>query len=275
MPPLDFSATSADYVAQLIQSGPVSGGGASPLSYATMRYLLEFQSCAELFGDLVEIGVLHGHTLGLLASTSREGERVIGADLSAAMLSRSRSRLEAELCDRLPWIAFHEVAGSSASLAFRRRIRDAVSDAGIRFAHIDGEHSFALAKSDLELVAELMAPWGLICLDDTFNLPCACVTEALFAFLFTSDWQLLLLMPNKAVACQSRYFPFYRECIQGLPVYLSEQHGMQVGLATSTHSPDHGYYSVFPQSSTFYQVVNKAFDSFSAFQSWKRHPEQS
>jgi len=269
---LRSSTPSSSYLRWLIDLGSIDGGGARPLSYSVMWMLLEMQGLHALRGDLFELGVLHGHTLGLLASTSRQGELVLGGDIDAPVLASSVQRVKERLSASIPWIDLKAIGFSSASIQFRRALLENVGDSGIRFAHIDGEHSYELAKRDMELCEELMAPWGLICLDDVFSLACPSVTEALFAFAAQRDWELVLFAPGKAFLCRPRYFPFYRKLFMHIPGLLRDLFSTPCGMAVTSHDPDQGYISIFETGYPYYQVVGKAFDNFDDFQAWHQQP---
>ena len=265
-------SASGSYVQNLITIGAIEGGGAAPLSYASMQLLLELQNLHGLSGDLLEIGVFHGHTLGLLASASRQGEIAIGGDIDPVTLKAAAERIRKELCAALPWLFIKEINCSSASLEFRRALLTNAGNTGVRFAHIDGEHSYELAKRDMELCDEVMAPWGLICVDDVFNLGSPSVTEALFAFNSQRDWELLLFTPGKAFLCRPRYFPFYRKLLIQISNLLRDLLGMQSGMAVTTHDSDQGYLSIFETEGPYYQVVGKSFTRFEDFQNWHQQP---
>jgi hypothetical protein len=64
----DFSfrkCPSYKYLLQLLEYRSIEGGGAHPSSYNALQILLEHQNLLGYFGDLLEVGVLRGHTLAL------------------------------------------------------------------------------------------------------------------------------------------------------------------------------------------------------------------
>lgn len=269
------TTTGLEYANELIQLGTIAGGGAHPLTYAVMQYVLAMQQDNRLKGGLAEVGVLLGHTFGLLAANSGPGETVVGIDVNRQQLETARAKVQERLAATHPNLALALVVGSSMSLGVKRGLEKSVDDTGLRFAHIDGEHSHDAVLNDAHMLAPLMAPWGVICFDDVFNLPCACVTEAVFDFARQSEWRMFLMAPNKAFLCKARYLPFYVDRSETLLPFLESKFSFQAGIARSTHSPRHGYLSVFPTEKPYFQVVNRGFGDRAEFVAWDRrhHPE--
>jgi len=161
---------SYQYLQNLISAGPIQGGGAHPLSYNVLQLLLEHQNSSGYFGDLVEIGVWRGDTFGLLASASLETQNTIAIDIGEHWL-KSSFTLANDKC-RVLGVAprLHTILGSSINSNMSKILHKTVGEKGIRFAHIDGEHSRELVLSDARLLESAMAPYGLICFDDCFSL---------------------------------------------------------------------------------------------------------
>lgn len=250
------------YLTQDIGEGRIDGGGADILSYHVMQLLLEWQNASGLAGDLVEIGVWSGQTFALLATTTRAGQNAIGIDISEAWLLASRDRAT-HVCRRLGVNSGIQcIQGSSAHPLMAGLLQKVVGSSGIRFAHIDGEHSCDLVHSDARLLQNLMSPWGIICFDDCFSLACPGVTEAFFKFSFESDWVPLLFTPNKAYLVNRRYFRYYRTHVIEMHKTLVEARGFPASMSSSSYYPDEGHVSIFYSREVFYQVVNRAFDSY-------------
>ncbi len=68
-----------------------------------------------------------------------------------------------------------------------------------RWVHIDGEHSGPAVENDLDLAASLLAPRGVICLDDFFTPAYPQITRATFDWLHRQggSFALFLLGYNK------------------------------------------------------------------------------
>ena len=73
-------------------------------------------------------------------------------------------------------------------------------DGCFRWIHIDGEHSGPAVRNDLAIAAALIAPGGIICLDDFFTPAYPQITAAVFEFLAScrDELQLFLVGYNKA-----------------------------------------------------------------------------
>jgi hypothetical protein len=258
-------STSLLYLSQLLELGDIEGGGASPLSYQVMQILLDLQTSHQFSGDLVEIGVFQGHTLALLAAASGENERVMGIDVDHTCLDESYRRI-VDVCQRYTLNPdLRNYHGSSSLPGCRVFLEKNISAYGIRFAHIDGEHSREMVLNDARVLSEFMAPWGLMCFDDMFSIASPSVTQGMFEFESQSDWTPILLTPNKGYLCRERYFQFYRHILSGLPEYLRSARDLPVALSVSSYFPDQGFLSIWPSSTPYYQVISRGFQSYDEF----------
>lgn len=248
-----------------MSAGPVQGGGADPLSYHVLQLLLEYQNDFSFEGDLCEIGVWHGDTFALLATASRANEKTIAIDIGDSWLKESSALAIAVCSDYGVKPTICSIQGSSSHPSMNHLLRQTVGSQGIRFAHIDGEHSRELALSDAELVNSFMAPWGLICFDDCPSIACPGVAQAFFEFSSGSDWVPLLFTPNKSYLCHKRYAKSYREYIISIIETLCTLRSMTASMSSSSYYPDEGFISIFRASSCFYQVVNMQYPSFDEY----------
>jgi cephalosporin hydroxylase len=141
---------------------------------AHFALVLNLQSALGVRGDLVEIGVYHGRSALVLAHHAARDERVIlcdtfeacgGAYPDQATPERVRSALGPNVDLRVC---------SSSALRFERPIR---------FAHIDGDHTYAGALADLRLCAPSLLPGGVLVVDDYHHKDFPEVTPAVDAFL--------------------------------------------------------------------------------------------
>ncbi len=265
--PATSNAPSFQYLQDLIAEGPIDGGGADPISYHVIQLLLEYQNTSELFGDLVEIGVFRGHTFTLLAAASLNTQNTIGIDIEERCLKAS-SALAKDKCREYgvaPQI--HAIQGSSTNRNMKEILNTAVGGNGIRFAHIDGEHSRELALSDARMLESAMAPYGLICFDDCFSILCPGVTQAFFQFASETEWQPLLFTPNKAYLCHRRYITQYRKFIMSIPEDLETSRSIITSMSSSSYYPGDGFISIFNANQRFYQVVNKRSPSYEEYMS--------
>lgn len=124
-------------------------------------------------GDLLEIGVYLGKSAVLLGFLVGAGERLVVCDLFEGEAATSEAAYEKDRWypdlarerfeqyyrryhDRLPEV----VAGPSTEL-------DAVGpDGSFRFIHVDGGHSYGVVSHDLATAHRLLAPDGVLVIDD-------------------------------------------------------------------------------------------------------------
>jgi hypothetical protein len=256
---------SFQYLQKLLAVGPVQGGGAAPLSYHVLQLLLEFQNESLFAGDLVEIGVWRGDTFALLATASLDDQHVIAIDIGEHWLKESSSLAESACREYGLHPLICPLQGSSTHPYMKGLLKEALGIQGIRFAHIDGEHSRELALSDARLVSNLMAPWGLICFDDCLALTCPGVAQAFFEFAAESEWTPLLFTPNKSYLCHKRYTRVYRRYILGIVELLERTRSTIASVSSSSCYPDEGFISIFSTARRFYQVVNMQYSTYEEF----------
>lgn len=164
-------------------------GWLSPIAIAAIRLLADAQHAAEVRGAVCEIGVHHGRLFILLCLLRRAGERALAYDLfgrqeenvdgsGAGDIARLHTNLERHGVARDDVVV---VEVNSLALS-PPRIR---TDAGgpIRLFSIDGGHTAAATRNDLALAAAVIAPGGLVILDDFFNEAWPGVAEGACAFM--------------------------------------------------------------------------------------------
>jgi predicted O-methyltransferase YrrM len=135
-------------------------GMLSPFSIAVMDMMLSFQESLPAKGDILEIGTYKGKSAALLGRHLRNQERLVLVDildnLDPAALAPFKSRTDFILSD------------SSKLRKSLPRYRD--RHRTFRFIHIDASHGYEETFRELELANELLAPLGIIFLDDFTNL---------------------------------------------------------------------------------------------------------
>ncbi|HEY0394660.1 MAG TPA: class I SAM-dependent methyltransferase [Candidatus Elarobacter sp.] len=135
--------------------------------YAALRTmdLLALQENARITGPLLEIGVFMGRYFAvLLRSAVRAGERIVGVDTFQYFQPE-------EIAERMAGMAAAE------TMQFvRRRSVDLSADelrtilgGEPRFVSIDGSHERDDVRSDLVLCEEILAPLGIVAVDDFLN----------------------------------------------------------------------------------------------------------
>lgn len=158
-------------------------------------------------GDVIEIGVHHGKLFFLMLSLLRDNEVGIAMDLFSSQhlnIDRSGSGSRAIFEEHLRRY-FSEYESSvriieGDSMAMRADdIRSQMMNDRVRVFSVDGGHNVEHAINDLSLAQELIAPRGIVMLDDFLGPHWPSVTEGFFKFMNTSNIRLApyLIFENK------------------------------------------------------------------------------
>jgi hypothetical protein len=139
----------------------------------------DIQREAGVAGPICEIGVWEGRYLTLLSFLPPGEQRIVGVDPfihvpdRAAQLARLHQNIDQYAC-RPPLVTILERGSESLSAA------ELIFLGGGRyqFASVDGDHTMAGCLRDLWLVEQLLAPGGVIAVDDICNMTCPGVVEA-------------------------------------------------------------------------------------------------
>jgi predicted O-methyltransferase YrrM len=219
---------------------PVKGGGMHPISAAIWTLLLEWQRTAGVKGDLLEIGVWHGHGAAMLNLHRAREEHIILLD---KFKSFEDVRHNIETVSAAPDDAVLFYHGCSLGMNRRQSLnghRDSV-----RFAHIDAEHSFEAVVSDLDLCAPLLVERGILAIDDFFMYGSPSITEAVFYWLERNREKLVLFLAgfNKAYLCSTRILPGLIPFVYELP-FMLEGLGQKVTLCSSGWANERPYFGL-------------------------------
>ncbi len=152
--------------------------------------LLRTQSISGVTGDLLEIGSYHGRSTVVIGRCVQPGERFIVCDTferpteltypnppTPEGLRRTLARLAPNL-------------GQVDVRASRSDELD-LDGVVLRFAHIDGGHSYEVALHDLRFAASHLAPNGIIAVDDYQHPSWKDVTAAVDAFVAESGFDVV------------------------------------------------------------------------------------
>ncbi len=221
--------------------------------------LLERQAREGIGGDMMEIGVFRAGTAALLAACLQENERLFLIDPTQDA-DRNRQTIEGFSHVQPEQLTFH-VLDSIAVNKWRERVLSPDVPL-LRFAHIDGEHSYDAVYSDLDLARRYVTGGGLIVLDDIFNMNSACCTHAMFDYL--RDQPLLHLVAmgfRKAYLCESRHVASYRRFFLELPEMLGRTAGLQVRICFNSWAHERSYvtFDTCEAQSPHYQIIGKRF----------------
>ena len=144
-------------------------GMSSRFAAAICSGLLRLQTEAGVGGPVVEIGPFEGRFFIALAKALQPGEVALGIDLFNWPNPQVKDRFAAN-CDKFAipaaqrdiWQADSRVMTADALLG-------RLADRRPRFIHIDGEHTRKVLSGDLELATAVLAPGGIIVLDDMMH----------------------------------------------------------------------------------------------------------
>jgi predicted O-methyltransferase YrrM len=189
------------------------GGNFWDGAIVTWDVLFVRQAAEGITGDLLEIGVLKGKSATLIALHARADETFVLVDPA----------LRREAIDAVESIrSAHNVLVRDVSQNLRGHAALAGREGSFRWIHIDGEHSGPAVTNDLEIAEALIAPHGIICLDDFFTPAYPQITAAAFAFLASrrDRLQLFLIGYNKGYICR-------REDAQEILLFLRDDAGRE------------------------------------------------
>ena len=147
----------------------------------------QLQAAAGILGAIYEIGVYEGRFLLALAQLARPGEALVAIDLFALPGDSPAPRIRSSEPLRSN-VARH--ATDAAALAVIEADSTALEPARLRAAHgparlfsIDGAHDPESTRRDLVTAAALLAPGGVVFLDDCFNPHFPGVQEGLARYM--------------------------------------------------------------------------------------------
>lgn len=143
----------------------------------------------------------------------------------------------------------------------RRRALDNFADS-VRWAHIDGEHSFEAVVNDLDIVANTVGDGAIVVLDDFFNFSCPSCTEGTFHWLRHNPDKLCLFLCgfNKAYLCSPRNLRQYMRVAHDLPKRLAGL-GFDTMLCMSGWSAERPYFGLdHSLPGKRYQQIGKALE---------------
>ena len=221
--------------------------------------LWEWQKAHRIGGDMLEIGVFRAGTASLMAADLHEKERLFLIDPYQDAVA-NRQTIERFSKVKPDQLSFHVMDSLVLNKWCERMLSPLVPL--VRFAHIDGEHSYDGVYSDLDLARRYTVSGGLIVLDDIFNMNSACCTHAMFDYL--RDHPLLHCVAmgyRKAYLCESRHLAAYRRFFMELPEMLSRTANIHVRLSFNGWGHERSYltFDACGSDDPHYQVIGRRF----------------
>jgi len=228
-------------------------------SIHVFAHLCAWQEANGVTGDMLEVGVFRGGTASLLAACLAPAERLFLIDPYQAE-AVNRQTIEKFARIKPEQLSFH-VLDSIAVNKWRERILSPHTPV-LRFAHIDGEHSYDGVYSDLDLARRYLGNGGVVVLDDIFNMNSACCTHAMFDFLRDQPLVHCVAMGfRKAYLCDSRSLPAYRRFFVRVPELLAQVAGVHVRLSFNSWGHERSYvtFDSCEAADPHYQIIGQRF----------------
>lgn len=153
-------------------------------------------------GDLVELGTFKGKSAVLIGDYLADGERFFALDLfhsgtddANAHENRYYPTLTREAFEKT-YLAFHDrlpevIQGLSTEIV------EHVAPGSVRFMHIDASHLYEHVAADIRSARQLVAPGGVVVLDDYRAVHTPAVAAAAWEAVLTLGFTPFLLSPQK------------------------------------------------------------------------------
>ncbi len=213
------------------------GGWLFPYSARFINSLLELQLEADVRGSVGEIGVHHGKLFILLALGRRPDESAFAIDVFGDQhLNRDGSGAgdrEIFLTNTRRWLG-----SESESLNVLQRSSLDVRpeeilerNGPVRLASIDGGHTEDCVINDLMLAQSVLAPKGIVILDDHFNEFWPEVSSGVARYLLDPAARLrpFAITPNKTYFATAEDVAFYRRRLRSRNEYYYEKTARLLG----------------------------------------------
>lgn len=206
------------------------------LSIALFQAFMSFQKVNGITGDMIEYGVYRGKSASVLMNNLNDGETMYLVDIA-----------DYPELDKLGNISqnFKFIKGKSESLLEKQDFLNDIPQQ-VRFSHHDASHSYINVASEIEAMANRIAPRGLMVLDDFGNPSYMQVVSAAFAYLAREDvpLEMLLYSSNKAYLCRKDDFEFYSKFLVNLLLASLNNTELNVYLTRTENHPKYRGFSI-------------------------------
>ena len=214
-----FSSLAIDVFRTKLRSNEIEGWmGETHIKLS--KFLTEIQHKRGVFGSVGEIGVHMGKYFACNALNSATGEQLVAADLFPetanntvdgsgwAQRNKFISNMESLGIKNITIMSGDSSLLTSAS--FAKHHVDA-----FRFFSVDGGHTLDLTLHDLNVAACVVAPGGIVALDDVFNFSWPGVLQAVSLFVqFQKELIPFLYFGNKLFFTTPDYYAEYLDEVQ-------------------------------------------------------------
>lgn len=206
-------------------------------SQVVWDFFLRAQADLGVNGDFLEIGVYKGKSAILAALHLRGGETAVLVDHNPVPETRA-------VLEKVRPGANVYIESLSSEAAFNSGV---TARAGrFRWCHVDGDHTGYSALQDIQLCASVLAPNGILVVDDFFNFRYPQLTASVYRFLFDHpiEWKMVFAGANKAYLCHAAVYRTYETIIRKYLIMQCKQYGLT--LCKSSYVSDWGSFSVQP-----------------------------
>jgi predicted O-methyltransferase YrrM len=181
-------------------------GMSSKFAAAVCGRLMRLQTEFGISGPIAEIGTFEGRFFIALGHALEPGEHALGIDLFDWPNPQVLDRFEAN-CAKHGLVASRRVTWKTDSRSMKpEELLAKVGGRKLRFFHIDGEHSRHALSRDLERAVAVMAPEGLIVLDDMLHPGYPTLMVAVHEWLEKNpDWCPLAVLDRETIVAATKF----------------------------------------------------------------------
>ncbi|QWW70158.1 class I SAM-dependent methyltransferase [Rhizobium sp. WYJ-E13] len=176
-------------------------GMMSAFSMQLMDSVLAFQKATGVTGSILEFGVFKGRSAAVLSAHVQPKDKFVLVDVEPYMTAETAASFFAKPDFHLG--RSEEFAKSYDGYTSLKR--------SVRFMHVDSTHSYRGTLEEMKLADALLAPDGVLCLDDYANLNYSQILPAVYKYLYRSwtDLRVFLVTNDKCYICRRKHFDFY------------------------------------------------------------------
>ncbi len=202
MPKIGVAAADA-YLDRGYDSVP---GMSSKFAAAACGRLMRLQTEMGIRGPIAEIGTFEGRFFIALGHALEPGEVALGIDLFDWPNPEVLDRFEAN-CVRHGLAADRRITWKTDSRTMKPdEMLAKVGGKKLRFFHIDGDHSRDALSRDLERATAVMAPEGIIVLDDMLHPGYPTLVIAVQQWLERNpDWVPLAILDRETIVAATKF----------------------------------------------------------------------
>ena len=181
-------------------------GMSSRFAAAISARLLRLQTEMGITGPIAEIGTFEGRFFIALAHALEPGEQALGIDLFDWPNPEVQDRFEAN-CRKHGITPDRKITWKTDSRSMQPAdIIAKVGGSKLRFFHIDGEHSRDALSKDLDRATAVMAPEGIIVLDDMLHPGYPTLMVAVQSWLERNpDWCPLAIIDRETIVAATKF----------------------------------------------------------------------